>query len=378
MIHNLNQESFREFGVLTPGAEEKGKKQPGMAMELQTGMTHVYRARGLTRLSGSAGMCVLSVSREDGDFRDFYLDKSVVLQEGVWFCLTVLQDAVSVRCLGDPEPVRITPARNVFFVPPRLRMDALCTFFYQEREQAFFYSGESHPMLELTYVDQGSLHSVADGKDILLEQGDLVLYGPEQWHMHYSDIGVAPRYVTISFMMSGEALDVLFNRKFRVTPKMVGLLQKMLQERERTDPYREDAILSMLRLLLVELLRCAGSTGENLPLSNSVNNENEIIRAAQQFIGARVQEKLSVPMVAKGVDVSPSYLTALFHKHLQISPGEYIRRIKLQQSKQMIREGNLNFTEIAAALQYSTVHHFSRQFKDKFGLTPTEYARSVR
>lgn len=40
----------------------------------------------------------------------------------------------------------------------------------------------------------------------------------------------------------------------------------------------------------------------------------------------------------------------------------------------MIRENNLNFTEIAAALQYSTVHHFSRQFKEKFGITPTEYA----
>ena len=44
----------------------------------------------------------------------------------------------------------------------------------------------------------------------------------------------------------------------------------------------------------------------------------------------------------------------------------------------MIREDNMNFTEIAAALQYSTVLHFSRQFKDKFGITPTEYAKSVR
>ena len=85
-----------------------------------------------------------------------------------------------------------------------------------------------------------------------------------------------------------------------------------------------------------------------------------------------------MPLVAEHVDVSPSYLTALFHKNLQISPGEYIRRIKLQESKQMIRENNLNFTEIAAELQYSTVHHFSRQFKEKFGITPTEYAKSVR
>ena len=38
----------------------------------------------------------------------------------------------------------------------------------------------------------------------------------------------------------------------------------------------------------------------------------------------------------------------------------------------------MNFTEIAENLQYSTVHHFSRQFKQMFDMTPTEYAKSVR
>ena len=108
------------------------------------------------------------------------------------------------------------------------------------------------------------------------------------------------------------------------------------------------------------------------------NSENLIIRRAQQYITEHVRQKLTVPDIAKGIDVSPSYLTALFNKHLQISPGEYLRRIKLQESKQMIREGNLNMTQIAAELQYSTIHHFSRQFKEKFGITPTEYAKSVR
>jgi AraC-like DNA-binding protein len=52
--------------------------------------------------------------------------------------------------------------------------------------------------------------------------------------------------------------------------------------------------------------------------------------------------------------------------------------MKLQESKQMIRENSMNFTQIAETLQYSTVHHFSRQFKEKFGITPSEYAKSVR
>ena len=153
----------------------------------------------------------------------------------------------------------------------------------------------------------------------------------------------------------------------------------MLREQEFMDAYSNDIILYQLNLLLLQLQREAASPkAGKLQTSNAVHSENEIIRQAQQFISAHIREKLSVPLVARQVDVSPSYLTALFHKNLQISPGEYIRRIKLQESKQMIRENNLNFTEIAAQLHYSTVHHFSRQFKEKFGITPTEYAKSVR
>ena len=157
------------------------------------------------------------------------------------------------------------------------------------------------------------------------------------------------------------------------------LLKNMLQEQERMDAYSKGVILAQLNLLLLLLLRESDAPKDRkLQTASAVHSENEIIRQAQQYISANIRQKLSVPLVARQVDVSPSYLTALFHKNLQISPGEYIRRIKLQESKQMIRENNLNFTQIAAELQYSTVHHFSRQFKEKFGITPTEYAKSVR
>ena len=148
---------------------------------------------------------------------------------------------------------------------------------------------------------------------------------------------------------------------------------------DREDRYTGDMLISLLGQLLLTVLREAeGSARLPLRTANAINNENEVVGHAQRFIGQNVRMKLSVPMVAREVGVSPSYLTALFHKNLQISPGEYIRRAKLQESKLMIREGKMNFTEIAQVLQYSTVHHFSRQFKEKFGITPTEYARSIR
>ena len=40
-------------------------------------------------------------------------------------------------------------------------------------------------------------------------------------------------------------------------------------------------------------------------------------------------------------------------------------------------ESNMNFTEIAEVLGFGSIHHFSKFFKAKTGLTPSAYARSI-
>ena len=382
MIRNLNQVSFRGFGTILPersrGARSGGELKK--TLQLDGGDAPVYRCDQDVWVVCGAGMSVLSVSHDGETFQDFYLDKAVCVKAGVYFSLMAIYGTASAEMSAE-APVQVVDQRgdSRLRVENGIKVEGLYTFFYQEKEQGFLFPGESHRMPELTYVDQGSLHSVADGQDLLLKQGDIVVYGPGQWHMQYADIGVAPRYVTLTFDIAGLDVSPLINRKFAAPQQAVHLLQQMLREQERMDRFSNDMILAQLTQLLLTLLRESETpTGGKLQTSNAVHSENEIIRQAQIFISSHIREKLSVPLVARQVDVSPSYLTALFHKNLQISPGEYIRRIKLQESKQMIRENDLNFTEIAAALQYSTVHHFSRQFKEKFGITPTEYAKSVR
>ena len=388
MIRNLNAITFREFGsVLSerPQSTKGTDKELGKQLILDGKQAVVYRTRSQTRLGCGNAMIVLSVSTDGETYWHFCLDKSISIKEGIFFILTPFEGTAEARISADEEPevagsVSADQVRSgQRMADCKLRIDRIHTFFYQEKEQGFLFSGEAHPILEMTYVDQGSLHSVVEGQDTLMKQGDLVIYGPNQWHMQYADIGVAPRYVTITFDISAGDLTPLLNRKFTAPQHTVTTLQKMLQEQERMDDFSGSVITAELELLLLLLLREDKTPRSGkLQTSNAVHSENEIIRQAQQYISTHIREKLSVPLVARQVDVSPSYLTALFHKNLQISPGEYIRRTKLQESKQMIRENNLNFTEIAAELQYSTVHHFSRQFKEKFGITPTEYAKSVR
>lgn len=383
MIRNLNQMTFRDFGSVLPERVHSVFPFPrdkADTIPLVGTTAPEYESKAQVWLAGVSGMSILSVRSETGSFLHFYLDKPVCLNSGVHFALSAFKSEASVLLYSEEKPEQLgTRSSQSLRVDRQLHVDGIYTFFYQEKEQGFLFPGESHPMPELTYVDQGELHSVVDGQDLLLKQGDLVIYGPNQWHMQYADIGVAPRFVTISFDMEGADLSPLLNRKFNAPQQAAGLLQSMLREQDRLDRFSTDIIVSQLTLLLLLLLReSVQPSGTKVLSSNVVQSENEIIRQAQQYVAAHIREKLSVPMVAQQVDVSPSYLTVLFHKNLQLSPGEYIRRIKLQESKQMIRENNLNFTQIAAALQYSTVHHFSRQFKDKFGITPTEYAKSVR
>ncbi len=279
--------------------------------------------------------------------------------------------------MGLPKGGPISCCRGDF-MKQAIQIQCLDRFEYIEAEAGFIFPGEAHSAAELIYVDQGQLHSVADGNDLLLQQGDLVLYSPNQWHMQYAGMDAAPRYLRLVFRLSGADIGPLSNRKFSASAQMAALLRQMLAEQTRMDAYSESFILVSAEMLLLTLLRENHSPARKLTTAYALHTENEIIRRAQQYVSSHIREKLSVPLVARKVDVSPSYLTALFHKHLDISPGEYIRRVKLQESKQLIRQGNMNFTEIAAALNYSTVHHFSRQFKEKFGITPTEYAKSVR
>ena len=383
MIQHLNQFGFCKYGVREPNRnaddirrEAKLIQQVELDWEKQT----VYQAVSDTRILPDGNMTVLSVSTDGEKFDSFYLDQPVCICADNYFYLAPLrrEKTGAELCMEEaPRSIDMELHLGCDHVHSNMCVSGIYTFFYQEKEKGFFFAGEAHPVLELTYVDQGTMHSVTDGQELVLEQGDMVLYGPNQWHMQYADMDVAPRYVTLSFEVQDGNLDALLNRKLRPSQAGVTLIQQMIREQGRMDAWSIDMIAAQLTQLLLLLLRHQEPTTK-LMASNSLNSENEIICRAQRYISTHIREKLSVPHVARMVDVSPSYMTALFHKNLQISPGEYIRRIKIQESKQMIREGNMNFTEIAEALHYSTVHHFSRQFKDKVGFTPTEYAKSVR
>ena len=379
MIQSVNRKEFETFGVVFVEKSQLSVLANGHSVALLPSETVVYETVAETWLGCESGLAVLSVSTEDGTAMDFYLDRTVRLKTGVRFALSALRGRAVAQIAGYLMPRLVeTGVSHRFEITPGLRVTRLYALLHQEKEPGYLMAGEAHPMLELTFVDSGSIHSVADGCDLCLEQGDIVLYGKDQWHTQHAEKSVAPKLVVICFEAEGLDTDLLCNRRLHASTKAVDLIRQMFSERERMDAFSADMLLALLQTLLLTMLREEESSRVLQRPVQFLTSENQVIRQAQQYIAAHVEEKLTVPLVAQCVHVSASYLTALFQKHLRISPGEYIRRTKLQKSKQLIRQGELNFTQIAKMLDYSTIYHFSRQFKQMYGMTPSEYAKSVK
>ena len=308
MIRNLNAITFRDFGEVLSERPQNTKnidKEAGTLLRLDEKRALVYRAKQNTQINCVTAMTILSVSSDGETYWHFCLDKAITIREGIYYTMIPFEGSAEVRVYAQEAPEVVAERDNPMLREKRylsldrkLRVDGIHTFFYHEKEQGFLFSGESHSIWELTYVDQGSMHSVVEGQDMLMKQGDLVLYGPNQWHMQYADVGVAPRFVTITFDISTGDLQPLLNRKFTAPQSAVTLLQKMLREQERMDAFSANMIITQLEMLLIVLLReDVSPRGGKLQTSNAVHSENEIIRQAQQYISSHIREKLSVPLV---------------------------------------------------------------------------------
>lgn len=253
-----------------------------------------------------------------------------------------------------------------------LRLRRVLSVTVGDREKGVLYPGSRPETPILLYAQKGALHCTVDGRKRTLQPGELLVCRAGCFVAYFSDLELTPHFLSMGFE-SGQTVEVEWCAM--ASPREQALLDALMDEWEQRAPGWEDAVFGAACQTLTLLDR----RQDKEPLRQPTGQEGEyaIIRRAQMYIRDQVRKKLSVPQTARLTGVSPSYLAALFQKHLGIAPGEYIRRAKLQESRKMIREGGMTFTQIAAALEYSTVYQFSRQFKEKYSMTPTEYARSV-
>ena len=99
------------------------------------------------------------------------------------------------------------------------------------------------------------------------------------------------------------------------------------------------------------------------------------IKQCCEYILMHIHEPISLTELAELVNLSPNHLSALFLKETSFRPTEYIRAQKLNYARYILDNYSPTIATLANLLAFPSPSAFARQFKQQYGLTPTEYQR---
>lgn len=109
----------------------------------------------------------------------------------------------------------------------------------------------------------------------------------------------------------------------------------------------------------------------------TANAEPPVIAKAKRFIEEHHSEDLSLGRVATAVHASLFYFCKLFKKVTGVNFTEYVSRVRVEKSKNLLINPNLRVSEIAFEAGFQSLTHFNRVFKNVVGESPTNYRRRL-
>jgi two-component system response regulator YesN len=108
------------------------------------------------------------------------------------------------------------------------------------------------------------------------------------------------------------------------------------------------------------------------------HGSSEIVKKTIKYMNKHFKEKLTLGDSATHFHVNQSYLSALFKQEMGKSFTEYLTLLRLREAKKLLRETELNLTDIAYQCGFSDQSYFSKVFRKTEGLSPKEYRKQKR
>lgn len=99
------------------------------------------------------------------------------------------------------------------------------------------------------------------------------------------------------------------------------------------------------------------------------------VRRARTLLEEGIKGPPRMEDIAAELDLSRAHFFRIFKKHTGLTPYQYHLELKLNRARQMLRNSDLPVKQIARLLGFSNVYHFSKLFKNKIGLAPTQWRR---
>jgi AraC-like DNA-binding protein len=238
----------------------------------------------------------------------------------------------------------------------------------------WFYGQHLHPYYQVHAVLQGELrYQIGNDRKLRLRAGDALLLPPMVWH-RYEWAGT-PRIGSIKFQITPRFWPDFCGcvRLFRLARGVGERLTESAARLVTDEPLARQEAMALATLCLHDSLR--GRVLARLP---SKQLDPFVAKLQPWIVRVTTQpfEKWTVAAVAKACHVSSDYLCRRFHGLYGSSPHEFLLEARMwAAATELTKMPSRPIKEIAEDAHYTSVHTFSRAFKQVMGVSPGTYRR---
>ncbi len=284
------------------------------------------------------------------------------------------------------------------YIQPRLKkvinITEIQTIHYYEFDERFSFEGEKHDFWEMVYVDSGMVEIQRDEETLILKQGEVIFHEPNEFHTIKSYHG-SPNVFVVSFVCKSTVMSCFRKYKALLNIALRPVVSSIISEAENTYNTNEKGrekvsikqqgpiggeqlVKTYLEQLLILLARDISYKDDTSIFPSKESMETYLVAEIKEYMKGRLTEKVDAGGICGYFGYSRAYVSRLFKSQCGTSLMKYYMEKKIELSKTLIREKRYNISQISNMLSFDNPQYFSRVFKKVTGLTPSEYAHSLK
>lgn len=256
-------------------------------------------------------------------------------------------------------------------------------------------SAHIHDYIEIIYTITGKFRILLNNKDYYFGSGDMVLINSNEIHNIISLTDGPNKYIVVKF--EPEILYTTTQSVFEMKYVMPFILnesthQKIFQREEIEhsvipdiitgiqQEYRDKhygyelAVRANIFNLFLFILRRWNSQNMDLNINPEVNKDMvKRLQTVFDYVENNYQNDITSLNMAALCNLSYSYFSRAFKKIMKKNFKEYLNYVRISKSEKLLSTSELNITEIALAVGFSTSSYFIQQFKQYKGISPKQF-----
>lgn len=238
----------------------------------------------------------------------------------------------------------------------------------------------THDFYEIFIIEDGEVNHFVNGEQKVMRKGDLHFVRPEDEHYFQKGRCRKAQFVNLAFSKSlFRLVENILKQYFESEEKLerveahiparmeIAILSKLaFVARERSNLFQ----VSQKDMVIGILLDCM------IILDSQADNEENPPEWLEIACLEIKKHKYYVEGLEKFVELSgksQEHLTRCMKKYYQITPTEYLNRIKLEHAAMLLETTEDHILDIMMDCGFNNVSHFNQLFKKNFGLTPSKY-----